>query len=118
MRCCSCRCDCDHEVEFFERFTSLVGASSFATEPVDASGKSSMVLQAWRGEIQGSGSFELYLEQSMDAEHWSAFNSSAIDPGADTVKLLEICPTMKWVRARIELTGDAATTTWLEGTLS
>lgn len=113
----SCACDGSRKVPVspVPRFTTLIGASSFTSLPIDVCGKDTVTLQAWRGPIVGDGTFALYLEQSIDAEHWMAFNASGIDPGASQVKSLDVCPSFRWFRTRIETTGSAQVTCWVEG---
>jgi hypothetical protein len=115
MSCCTCGDQRKEILSLLPRFTTLVGQSSFTTAPVDVCGKETISLQAWRGSIEGGGTFGLFLEQSIDAEHWSPFNATAIDPGTDTVKSIEVCPMFRWFRARVETTGNAQVTCWLEG---
>ena len=107
-------------IAFLPRFTTLVGATSFATTPIDASKLNSLQLQIWRGEVRGGGSFTAYVEESLDAENWSQGPSAPVgfDPGPGLTKFVNYCFQLRWFRVRIDLAGtDPMVTCWAEGLL-
>ena len=105
-------------VALLPRFTTLMGASTFTGEPLDVSGHTALTLQVWRSALQGvTTGFALYLDESLDADDWTPLNGTAIDPGTATTKVLEVCLRLRWLRLRVELTGDTQVTCWAEGTL-
>lgn len=109
-------------VAFFPRFTTLVGATSFTTTPIDVSRLDSARLQLWRGDLRGTApTFALYLEESLDAENWvqGPGSSAAFDvSAAGQPKFLTYCFQLRWFRLRIELGGGSPMVScWVEGLL-
>lgn len=106
-------------IAFLPRFTTLVGATSFATMPIEASKLNSLRLQVWRGDLVGSGAtFAVYIEESLDGEIWSQGPSAptGYDPGAGQAKFFDYCFQLRWFRVRVDLGGtDPMVTCWAEG---
>ena len=116
----------DAAIVFLPRPTTLVGASSFATQPLDCSRFGSAQFQLWRGPMAGTApTFLAYLEESLDAEHWvlgpstpTGFDPAADDPTLTRPKLFSYGFRLRWFRLRVELGGTAPVVTcWAEGLL-
>ncbi len=113
------------------RPTTLVGATSFTTLPLDVSGFGSVQLQLWRGPTRGAGSptIKFYFEESLDTETWALGPSTPVgyDPADETTggdptlakpQLFSYAFRLRWFRLRIETTGTAPIfTCWAEGLL-
>jgi hypothetical protein len=110
-------------VTFLPRFTTLVGATSYTTSPMDATSRQSVQLQVWRGEIASGGAdgtFSVFVEESLDAENWTQGPSAPVgyDPGDGEAQFFDYCFRLKWFRLRVELGGtDPIVTCWAEGFL-
>ena len=106
-------------VLFLPKFSTLAGAASFTSVPLDVSALESIQIVAWRGALRGTDpTFQVILEESMDAEVWTAgaVAATGYDPGADTTKQLRYCFELRWFRVRVELGGtDPMVTCWVEG---
>lgn len=118
--------DVDAAIVFLPRFTTLVGASSFTTLPLDVSRFGSAQFQLWRGPLRGTApTFLAYLEESLDAEHWvlgpstpTGYDPATDDPTLVRPKLFSYGFRLRWFRIRVELGGvDPAVTCWAEGLL-
>jgi hypothetical protein len=116
----------DSAIVLLPRFTTLVGASSFTTLPVDVSKYGSAQFQLWRGPLRGTpAAFLAYLEESLDAEHWvlgpstpTGYDPATDDPTLTRPKLFSYGFRLRWFRIRIELSGTApGCTCWAEGLL-
>lgn len=120
----------DAAIVFLPRFTTLAGASSFTTLPLDVSRFASAQFQLWRGPIRGnppqaSHPFLAYLEESLDAENWVLGPSTptGFDPADDDLtltrpKLFSYGFRLRWFRIRIELSStNPIVTCWAEGLL-
>lgn len=115
MGCCTA-CDTDKTFAPLPRFTTLIGGSSFTSEPIAVSGKESLSLQVWRGPLIGSTpEIEFFFDQSLDGEHWTPISETGFDPGTDVVKTLDFCVDLKWFRVRVETSSDTQVTCWAEG---
>ena len=107
----------------FPRFTGLVGEDmDFTSLPVDVSKFSSAQLVLWRSAIVADGAdavAEMHLEESLDGEEWVSPTTTAVDPGADTVRLMNYAFRLNWFRIRIKMTGDTncLMSCWAEGVL-
>jgi hypothetical protein len=107
------------------RFTSLSGARSFATTPVEVSQFSTGTITVWRGDLQGASStYKFYLEFSTDAINWTEFllagpGQAWVDPGAFDAETWPFGITYRWMRGRIALTGSSGVevTSWAAGLL-
>ncbi len=108
-------------IAMLPRFTTLVGATSFTTTPMDVFGLDSVQLQAWRGAMRGTDpTFAVYFEESLDAENWTQGPSTpmAFDPGEGEAQFFNYCFQLRWFRVRVELGGtDPMVTCWVEGVL-
>lgn len=106
------------------RFTTLVGATTFTTAPLDVSSYGSLQVQVWRGAMRGtSPTFTMYLEESLDCEQW------VVGPAAPTAYVVGASPPaepkffsyafrLRWFRVRVVLGGtDPVATCWAEGLL-
>ena len=116
----------DAAIVFLPRFTTLIGASSFKTQPLDVSQFGSAQFQVWRGPLRGTDpTFLIYLEESLDGNNWVLGPSTpqGYDPGTDDPtlqrpKLFSYAFRLRWFRVRVELGGtDPVATCWAEGLL-
>lgn len=119
----------DAAIVFLPRFTTLVGASSFTTLPLDVSRFGSAQFQLWRGPLRGgptpAPTFLAYLEESLDAENWvlgpstpTGYDPATDDPTLARPKLFSYGFRLRWFRIRIELAGaNPVVTCWAEGLL-
>jgi hypothetical protein len=113
----------DSSFVILPRFTTLVGAASFTTLPMDVSSYGGAQFQVWRGPIRtasGTGTFTVYIEESLDTEEWvlgpETSQSFVID--ASDRKFFAYDFRLRWFRLRIELGGLAPIVTcWAEGLL-
>jgi hypothetical protein len=115
-------CKKQRTVTFMPRFTTLVGASSFSTTPLDVSTLESAKLQVWRGSMIGADipRFAVYPEESHDGESWTQATGTpaGFDPGDGGTQFINYCFQLRWFRLRFELTGtDPMVTCWAEGSL-
>ncbi len=113
-------------IVFLPRFTTLVGATSFLTAPLDVSRFGSIQLQLWRGPLRGTTpTFQAYLEESLDADTWvlgpatpTGYDPAVDDPGLLRPKLFSYGFRLRWFRIRIVLGGtNPIVTCWAEGLL-
>ena len=119
---------------FLPRPTTLIGAGSFTTLPLDVSRFGSFQLQLWRGPIRNGGSYLAYFEESLDTETWvlgpstpAGFDPADAVTGGDPTfarpQLFSYAFRLRWFRMRFDLTGIGAplagpmVTTWAEGFL-
>lgn len=121
----------DSMILLLPRPTTLVGATTFTTEPLDVSEFGSAQLQLWRGPIAGSGSPTIlfYFEESLDAETWALGPSTPVgydpadaatggDPSFAKPQLFAYAFQLRWFRLRIVVTGTAPIVScWCEGFL-
>ncbi|NUN52307.1 MAG: hypothetical protein HUU06_05910 [Planctomycetaceae bacterium] len=116
-------------VAMLPRFTSHVGAGTFATVPMDVQAFDKAHLVFWRGPLVGgsaSNPFRLWFEESHDATVWTeaAFGTQPLTEANTTanagLKVTGIL-TKRWFRVRVVLAGDAngvvGITLWLTGAL-
>lgn len=114
----------DSAVVFLPRFTTLCGSTSFTTAPLDVSAYGTVQMQVWRAEMRGtSPTFTLYLEESLDCEHW------VVGPSAPQPYVIPSTPPkdpqffsyafrLRWFRLRVVLAGtNPIATCWAEGLL-
>ncbi len=119
------------------RPTTLIGATTFTTLPLDVSQFGSVQLQLWRGPIRtvagltppDAPTIKFYLEESLDTETWAlgpatpvgydpADDSTGGDPTFAVPQLFAYAFRLRWFRIRVELTGSAPLVTcWAEGFL-
>jgi hypothetical protein len=113
------------------RPTTLIGADTFTTQPLDVSQFGSVQMQLWRGPIAGGGSPTIlfYFEESLDAESWAlgpatpvGYDPADADTGGDPTlakpQLFSYAFQLRWFRVRIVLTGTAPVVScWCEGFL-
>jgi hypothetical protein len=116
-------------IVFLARPTTLVGAISFVTMPLDTSRYGSVQMQLWRGPIRGGGTFLCYFEESLDTLTWALGPSTPVgydpadaatggDPTFASPQLFSYAFRLRWFRLRIALTGSAPIVTcWAEGSL-
>lgn len=108
-------------IAFLPRFTTLIGATSFTTMPIDATRLGSVQLQVWRGDLLGTTpTFAVYIEESQDGEVWTQGPSvpAGYDPGAGEAQFFSYCFQLRWFRLRVDLGGTAPRVTcWAEGIL-
>jgi hypothetical protein len=116
----------DAAIVFLPRFTTLVGASSFTSLPLDTSRFGAAQFQLWRGPLRGTNpTFLAYLEESLDAEHWvlgpstpTGYDPATDDPTLVRPKLFSYGFRLRWFRIRVELGGlNPVVTCWAEGLL-
>lgn len=116
------------------RPTTLVGAATFCTMPLDVSGFGSVQLQVWRGPIRGGGTdpepyWKVFFEESLDCETWALGSATptGYDPAVDETggdstfnrpQLFAYAFRLRWFRLRVEVAGDAPIVTcFAEGLL-
>ena len=107
------------------RFTTLAGATSFSTLPMDVSAYGGAQFQVWRGPFRVKSdtpakSFKIYLEESLDTQTWvlGPDTPAAITIAEGEVKLFSYDFRLRWFRLRVEIAGDAPIVTcWAEGLL-
>jgi hypothetical protein len=108
----------DASIVFLPRLTTLVGStgSVFTTLPLDVSQFSGVQFQVWRGPMSG-GTFDLYLEESLDAQNWVLGPSTPtpFDFTSEMTKFFSYSFRLRWFRLRIHATGIV--TCWAEGLL-
>ena len=113
----------DAAIVFLPRFTTLVGASSFTSLPLDVSRFGSAQFQLWRGPLRGTTpTFLAYLEESLDAENWvlgpstpTGYDPATDDPTLTRPKLFSYGFRLRWFRLRVEPASNV--TCWAEGIL-
>lgn len=110
------------------RFTTLAGATTFTTLPMDVSGYAGAQFHVWRGPIRTTSSmpppappaFTVYLEESLDTLHWVLGPST---PAAYAIleadaKFFSYDFRLRWFRLKVVLTGQhPVVTCWAEGLL-
>jgi hypothetical protein len=107
-------------ITFLRRFTTLAGAASFSTSPLDVSQLDGVRLQVYRADLLGSGdlTFTVFIEESLDGENWTQGPDAPVgyDPGAGLAQFFSYCFQLRWFRLRVVLTGtDPMVTCWAEG---
>ena len=114
-------------IVFLPRFTTLVGNGDFVTEPLDVSQFASAQFQVWADSFAAAETGTqviLYLEESLDCEHW-VLGASAPKPYTlkpNKPKLFSYGFRLRWFRLRVNVRGAAednvgAVTCWAEGIL-
>lgn len=113
----------DASIVFLPRFTTLAGATTFLTAPIDVSQFAGAQFQVWRGDIRlktGTGTFSVTFEESLDTETWVVGPSTPqpyVVPAHD-VRMFSYSFRLRWFRLKIEVTGaDPVVTCWAEGLL-
>lgn len=110
------------------RFTTLVGATTFTTLPMDVSGYAGAQFHVWRGPFRTTSSdpppeppaFTVFLEESLDTLSWVLGPST---PTAFTIleadaKFFSYDFRLRWFRLKVVVTGQhPVVTCWAEGLL-
>ena len=107
------------------RFTTLAGATSFTTLPMDVSAFGGAQFQVWRGQFRTKDdsiakSFKIYLEESLDTQTWvlGPDTPAAIEINEGAIKLFSYDFRLRWFRLRVEIAGNQPIVTcWAEGLL-
>jgi hypothetical protein len=121
----------DAGIVLLARPTTLIGATTFTTEPLDVSSYGSVEFQVWRGPIAGGGgpTILFYFEESLDAQTWALGPSAPTgydpanpvtggDPTFDRPQFFSYGFRLRWFRIRVALTGAAPVVScWAEGLL-
>ncbi len=111
----------DATIVFLPRFTTLVGAGTFQTAPLDVSRFEGVQFEAWRGPIRGgSGTVTLYLEESLDAATWVLGPSTPAGYvlASEESKFFSYAFRLRWFRLRVVVTNaNSIVTCWAEGLL-
>ena len=113
----------DASIVFLPRFTTLVGAKTFTTPPVDVTSFAGAQFQVWRGPIRtssGSGTFKITFEESLDSMHWvqGPATPTEFDIPESDAKFFSYSFRLRWFRMSIEVAGtDPIVTAWSEGLL-
>ena len=98
----------DASVVFLPRLTTLIGltGSEFTTLPLDVSQYSGAQFQVWRGSMD-SGTFTLYLEESLDGQTWvlGASTPTGFPFTTEATKFFSYSFRLRWFRLRIAATG-------------
>ena len=98
-------------VVLLPRFTTFVGAGSFATAPLDVTEFDRLVVDFGRGAISGGGTMTCEFQDSHDCVNWFALDS--VGSAAD----VRINLTRRWLRVVITLGSGQAVTCWCAGQL-
>lgn len=115
----------DAAIVFLPRFTTLAGATTFTTQPMDVSSYGGVQFQLWRGPFRTKSAtppakFTTYLEESLDTETW-VLGPSAPGPhvvGQGEIKFFSYDFRLRWFRLRIVVEGDEPIVScWAEGLL-
>src|SRR5215475_13512600 len=113
----------DSSFVILPRFTTLVGAATFTTLPMDVSAYGGAQFQIWRGPIRvtaGTPMFQLYLEESLDTQTWvlGPTTPTAYTLNEFELKFFSYDFRLRWFRIRIVITGtNPIVTCWAEGLL-
>ena len=102
------------------RFSTLVGAHSFATVGMEVSDYSKAIVNVWRGNMSGtSPAFGAVFEESVDQSNWTTcVSGTGGDPGADTEAQYSPAFSKRWFRIVVTLAGtDPAVSCWAIGFL-
>jgi hypothetical protein len=89
-------------VVLFGRFSTLAGASTFATLPVNVVEYETAMLHVWRGRIRATSTFGFALEESNDGTVWTVLASG--DPGMEAEVLMTATLTKAYMRGKVILT--------------
>lgn len=112
-------------IVFLPRFTTVVGAApDLITQPLDVSQFASAQFQVWVGakfsDAASDPALTLYLEESLDCEHW-VLGASAPEPVElkhGKSKLFSYGFRLRWFRLRLNCgPGTSLVTCWAEGIL-
>lgn len=113
-------------VVMLPRFTSYVGAGTYATAPLAVEGFDKGRVTFWRGPLVGGAAtspFTAYFEDSHDAVNWTEAGTNPSGP-VTTVNATggyAILFKKRWFRIRVVLAGDAngvvGITLWMAGAL-
>jgi hypothetical protein len=115
------------EVVIFPRYTGFVGAGTYISVPVDLSGFDDIALDIWRGALLGDpaegAGFEMWLEESQDAQQWTEVDLGVTQPidTPDAIDLYRFSTSRRWFRIRVIVTKDTvshfvAMNVWASGT--
>lgn len=113
----------ESSVVFFPRFSTLAGATSFATLPLDVSRFGGVQLQVWRGELEFGGmepDLKVHLEESLDGVLWPAESSKAFSLNStqpNSTRFFSVGFRLRWFRVRFELIDSELVTLYAEGIL-
>jgi hypothetical protein len=113
----------DAGVVFLPRLTTLVGATTFSTAPLDVSQQGGAQFQVWRGPIRlasGSGTLTLFLEESLDCQAWGLGPATpqGITIPESATQFFSYDFRLRWFRLRFVLAGTAPMVScWAEGIL-
>ena len=101
------------------RFSTYTGAHSFYTIAMDVTEYAKAIVNVWRGDLAGAGTFLISFEESTDQQNWTVCTGgTAADPGADTEAQYTATITKRWFRAKVAVTGtDPFVTCWAVGFL-
>lgn len=111
----------DAGLVFLPRTTTLVGAASFATAPLDVSRQGGTQFQVWRGPIRvasGAGTLTMFMEESLDCQSWALgpITAQGIVIPENDPKFFSYDFRLRWFRVRFELSGtDPMVLCWAEG---
>ena len=104
------------------RYTSYVGAGTFATAPMDVSEFAGGEVTFWRGPLVGGAAmapFTTYFEGSHDALTWTTITPNVTT--ANTSSWIALPFTKRWFRVRVVLQADGSgvvgISLWLAGAL-
>ena len=108
------------------RYTTYIGASTFATAPMDVSGFDKAVLSFWRGRLAGDAgsTFSAVFEASHDAVAWTSLGSAITTTNTSSIVSRDLIK--RWLRLKITLTAvppgsggsnTVAITCWAVGSL-
>lgn len=107
------------------RFTTLAGATTFRTVPVDVSSYGGAQFQVWRGPFRTSSgtptpTFKVQFEESLDTQSWALGPSipGTYDVGEYETKFFSYSFRLRWFRLAVIVAGTGPLVTcWAEGIL-
>ena len=107
-------------VVFLPRFTTLAGANTFITTPMDFLGFEKAELTFWRAAyVPGNGvtasAISATFESSADLETWKTVATVTVPPGSGDASQVTVTPTQRYVRLSVIQGMDQSTTVWCSG---
>ena len=114
---CCCRCGGDDGwIDLLPDMTTLIGGSSFTSEPKTGSAGRTVSMHIERGpELGATATLPVILEQSRDGVTWSVINATeSVEPQPGVPMDLKFCVARDLFRIRIDTASDTRTTLRIE----
>ena len=107
-------------VVFLPRFTTLAGANTFITTPMDFLGFEKAELTFWRGDyVPGDtvppAPITADFESSADLETWATAETVPVPGTAGLATQVTVVPTQRYLRLSVIQTAKQSTTVWCSG---